>query len=71
MIVILNDGQKAQMLALANQQEMTFSVCECGCADQGLRRNLEGDCRRGAKGWTRARVVNIHPTSMPWTANCL
>jgi len=59
MFVILNDGQKAQMLALANQQgndiqrfaEMRLPLIKA------FRRNLEGDLPVASKGLDKAAVV--------------
>jgi len=59
MLVILNDGQKAQMLALANQQQtdiQRFAEMRLPLI-KAFRRNLEGDLPAGSKGLDKAAVM--------------
>jgi len=61
MLAVLNDAQKAQLLALAKAQEDDIRLF----AEKRLplikafRRNLEGDLPAGSKGLDKNAVVNI------------
>ena len=59
MFAILNDGQKAQLLTLANQQQADIQrFAEMRLAlIKAFRRNLESDLPAGSKGLDKAAVV--------------
>ena len=70
MLAILNDDQKAQLLALAKEQEndiRRFAEMRLPLI-QAFRRNLEGDLPAGSKGLDRNAVMKYQPTYTSLTA---